>query len=143
MLLLKKNTYVGLLVAVLAYTAFINQAMADLTISEPIAATDPLVVDAVTAITDSPDLLELRQQVRIDRMISQTDIKYDNPIGTQLPMQAIMIPLMQAAIMTPMMESLSDLTNADGLAYVLAPTFEGETAVPLVPPEAIAAAAAE
>ncbi len=132
MLLKKSVNFMGLLV-ILGGATFVGQAIAALTISDPIAASDALVASTIADIETSADLVDMRNEVRTDRMISQSTIYPDNPLGEQLPMQSIMIPLMQEAIMMPMMESLSNVYNGDGLVYVFAPTFEGEASVPVIP----------
>ncbi|WP_339134124.1 MAG: hypothetical protein WGN25_14525 [Candidatus Electrothrix sp. GW3-4] len=118
---MKKMIYCGLLLMVLSYTAFVNQAAAAF-IQPPISATDPLIADPVSTVVGSPDVVTMRNNVRTSVMATQSTVDTTAPVGEQLPMQAIMIPVMQGAIMPELMQSLSDPTNLDGLVHVFAPT---------------------
>lgn len=121
MLHVKKAVHYGLLLATLGYVVLAHQEASAITITTPLSATDPLISASVSTVTSSAAVLEMRNNVRTSVMTTQSTIDTNAAVGDQLPMQAVMIPIMQAAIMPELMASLSDVNNPDGLAHVFAP----------------------
>lgn len=123
MLLVKKAINVGLFLGAFAYIAVAHQVAA-ITLATPISATDPLIAATVNTVVGSSDVGLMRNNVRQTTMGIQSKIDTSQAAVDafeQLPMQQIVMPMMQQAIMIPIMESLSDVTNTDGLVYVFAP----------------------
>lgn len=120
MLHAQRSIKYGLFLAAFACSAITHQAAA-ITITTPLSANDPLIAGSVTNAVGSSELVDMRNNVRDSVMLTQSTIDTTAAVGSQLPMQAIMIPLMQESIMPELMTSLSDPANADGLVHVFAP----------------------
>ena len=120
MLHVQQSVKYGLFLAAFACLAIVHQAAA-ITITTPLSASDPLIAGSVTNVVGSTELVDMRNNVRTSVMTTQSTIDTTAAVGDQLPMQAIMIPLMQASIMPELMASLSDSANTDGLVHVFAP----------------------
>ena len=123
MLQVKKIIKIGLFLGAFTYIAVAHQVVA-ITITTPVSATDPLIAPAVGTVVGSASVVAMRNNVRNSVMGTQSAID-TSPEAienlTQLPMQSIMVPLMQDVIMVEIMGSLSDVTNADGLVPIFAP----------------------
>ncbi|MCI5212128.1 MAG: hypothetical protein D3910_25865 [Candidatus Electrothrix sp. ATG2] len=121
MLHVKKAVHYGLLLAALGYVAIAHQEAAAITITTPLSATDPLIATPVSTVVGDASVVTMRNNVRDSVMLTQSTVDSAAAVGDQLPMQSIMIPVMQGAIMPELMGSLSDVNNPDGLVHVFAP----------------------
>ena len=133
MLQVKKVINIGLFFYAFAYITVAHQVAA-ITVITPISATDPLIAPAVKKVFEETivdpqgktiNLVgSMRDKVRTATMKSQSIIDMSPKAidhFTQLPMQQYVMPMMQDVFMMPIMKSLSDIDNTDGLVNVFAP----------------------
>ncbi|CAK8720412.1 hypothetical protein KKHLCK_09595 [Candidatus Electrothrix laxa] len=130
MLSVKNYIHIGLFMAILSYTALINQVIAAISIDLPVSATaDPLAAPIATIVA-SQELADMRDNVAIATVDAQSLVTFDAD-GVQtsemLPMQGEMETMIQGILMpsikSQIMTSLASPSNADGAVYLFAPDF--------------------